>query len=241
MVLAGQARAQDETSLVTVGAPARQLLELGIALEHAEHQGDRTTFAATPWEREQLERAGVPYHVVVRDLGAFYAARLRAESELWAGSNPADAPGFGFGTMGGYYTWTEMVAKLDEMRANYPGLVTLKQSLGASREGRPIWMVKISDHADSQEEDEPGGSVHGLDARARADRHGSRALHDVPPARALRHRPRGHVSGRHARALLRARREPRRLRLQPDDESRRRRDVAQEPLEQRRAECSAST
>src|SRR5436190_10952356 len=162
LVLAGQARAQDETSLVTVGAPTRELLELGIALEHAEHQGDRTTFAATPWEREQLERAAIPYHVAVRDLGAYYAARLRAESALWAGSNPADAPGFGFGTMGGYYTWTEMVAKLDEMRANHPELVTLKQSLGASREGRPIWMVKISDHADSQEEDEPAVLFTGL-------------------------------------------------------------------------------
>jgi hypothetical protein len=160
--LAGAAHAQQPTSLVTVTAETRELLELGVALEHAERQNGRTTFAATPWEREQLERAGVAYRVVVPDLEAFYAARLRAESELWAGSNPADAPGFGFGSMGGYYTWSEMVAKLDEMRANYPALVSAKQSLGLSHEGRPIWMAKISDHADSQDEDEPAILFTGL-------------------------------------------------------------------------------
>jgi len=159
---AGAAHAQEPTSLVSVTAETRELLELGVALEHAERQGGRTTFAATPWEREQLERGGVAYRVLVPDLDAYYAARLRSESELWAGSDPSDAPGFGFGSMGGYYTWSEMVAKLDEMRATYPELVTTKQSLGVSHEGRPIWMVKISDHADSQDENEPAVLFTGL-------------------------------------------------------------------------------
>lgn len=165
LVLAGLAtptRAQEPTSLVSVGAETRELLELGVALEHAERQGGRTTFAATPWERERLERAAIPYAVVVPDLEAFYAARLRAERGLWSRPDPADAPGFGLGSMGGYYTWSEMVAKLDEMRANYPALVSGKQSLGVSHEGRAVWMVKISDHANSQDEDEPAILFTGL-------------------------------------------------------------------------------
>ena len=162
LALSSQAAAQDETSLISVGADTRELLEIGIALEHSERQGGLTTFAATPWEREQLERAGLPWRVVIPDLEAFYAARLRAESGLWANAQPGDAPGFGFGSMGGYYTFAEMVAKLDEMRSNYPSLVTVKESLGVSHEGRAIWMVKISDHAASQEEDETAVLFTGL-------------------------------------------------------------------------------
>jgi len=157
-----RAAADGETALVSVQGGARRLLELSISLEHATRQGDRLVFAATEWERAQLESAGIAYRVVIPDLAAFYAARLRAERPLWAGTSPADAPGFGFGTMGGYYTWTEMAGKLDEMRTNYPALVTVKQSLGLSREGRPVWVVMISDHADRQDENEPAALFTGL-------------------------------------------------------------------------------
>jgi hypothetical protein len=48
----------------------------------------------------------------------------------------------------------EVVGKLDEMRTNYPNLITTRQLIGVSHQGREIWLVKISDNAD-QNEDEP--------------------------------------------------------------------------------------
>jgi hypothetical protein len=55
--------------------------------------------------------------------------------------------------MGGYYTFAEVVAKLDEMRANYPNLITARESIGVGQElpSRNLWMVKISDNADASE------------------------------------------------------------------------------------------
>jgi carboxypeptidase T len=40
--------------------------------------------------------------------------------------------GFGFGSMGGYYTFDEVVAELDTMRMLYPNLITAKYSIGTT-------------------------------------------------------------------------------------------------------------
>jgi len=156
------ASASGTTALVSVRADTPGLQELGLALDHVTHQGDLVAFAANDWERAQLEQAGIAYRVLIADLEGFYAERLRAESALWAGSNPADAPGFGFGSMGGYYTRDEVVDKLDEMRRDYPALITAKQSLGVSHEGRDVWMAMISDNPDNVDEHEPAILFTGL-------------------------------------------------------------------------------
>jgi hypothetical protein len=59
--------------------------------------------------------------------------------------------GFGLGSMGGFYTFSEVVAQLDSMRSKYPNLITAKDSIGTSVEGRTIWAVKISDNPDIKE------------------------------------------------------------------------------------------
>ncbi len=59
--------------------------------------------------------------------------------------------GFGYGSMGGFYTFSEAVAHLDSMKILYPNLITEKQIIGYSIENRPIWMVKISDNPDLNE------------------------------------------------------------------------------------------
>ncbi|MFN3694823.1 MAG: M14 family metallopeptidase, partial [Ignavibacterium sp.] len=59
--------------------------------------------------------------------------------------------GFGFGSMGGYYTFNEIVAQLDSMHNQYPNIITQKFQIGTSQEGRPIWAVKISDNPNLSE------------------------------------------------------------------------------------------
>jgi hypothetical protein len=139
------------TRLVRVPADTPGLASLGLALDHATRAGDEVVYAASEWDVAQLEAAGIRYEVEIADLESFYAARLGAERAQWGDADPGDTPGFGFGSMGGYYTWSEVVAKLDEMRADYPALITAKQSLGLSHEGRDIWQVKISDQPDLAE------------------------------------------------------------------------------------------
>lgn len=64
------------------------------------------------------------------------------------------ASDFGYGSMGGYYTLSEVYDQLDNMYAKYPNLITVKEQIGTTVEGRPIYAVKISDNPNS-DEDEP--------------------------------------------------------------------------------------
>ncbi len=87
------------------------------------------------------------FEVSVPDLAAAYDARPAfTEAEQRQALAASKVDGFGFGSMGGYYTFDEVVAKLDEMAASYPNLITEKVSIGQSHQGRDIWMVKISDN-----------------------------------------------------------------------------------------------
>ncbi len=65
-----------------------------------------------------------------------------------------------FGTGGTYgssgditrhFTFQEMQNELDDMRALYPNLITVKSVIGNSEQGRPLFMVKISDNPDVDE------------------------------------------------------------------------------------------
>jgi hypothetical protein len=104
-------------------------------------------FTAGSSELRELSRRGVSYDVVIPDLAAHYATTLP--------SGPANALGFGYGSMGGYYTYAEVGRQLDTMRLLYPNIVTAKESIGTSNEGRAIWAVKISDNPGLNETDEP--------------------------------------------------------------------------------------
>ena len=138
------------TALVRVPAATPGLATLGLALDCGTlRTDDHLVFAAGARDLAALAAAGAAVDILIPDLEAHYAHRSAAERALWQ-----DAPrggGFGFGSMGGYYTWSEVLGKLDEMRADYPSLVTARQSIGISHEGRDLWMVKISDNPDTNE------------------------------------------------------------------------------------------
>jgi hypothetical protein len=48
--------------------------------------------------------------------------------------------------MGGFFTMNEVYARLDSMFTLYPNIITQKFSIGNTIEGRPIYVVKISDN-----------------------------------------------------------------------------------------------
>lgn len=58
------------------------------------------------------------------------------------------------GTFGGYYSFAQMEAAMDELVSAYPTLAQ-KISLGQSHLGRDIWCIKISDNVTSDETGEP--------------------------------------------------------------------------------------
>ncbi len=86
-------------------------------------------------EKLGVESLGYATEDLILDLSSYYASRLSqgAVREL------------GYGSMGGYLTYDEIVSSIDSLHAEYPEIVSDKLSIGLSYEGRNIWAFKISD------------------------------------------------------------------------------------------------
>ncbi|MEO6709180.1 MAG: M14 family zinc carboxypeptidase, partial [Planctomycetota bacterium] len=134
---------------------ARPALIGEIGIDHASRTSDGgIEFAASADERTMLRRLGVPYRVVIDDLETFYASRLSTGPDATGPHGMWLTPPFASGAMGGYYTFTQVESVLDQLAAQYPAIVTPKVSLGATIEGRQLWMIKISDNP-GVDENEP--------------------------------------------------------------------------------------
>ena len=104
-------------------------------------------------ELKVLRDSGISYRVLVPDVVQAY--HLRQAEQSYSFERGSDLPaGFELGSMGGFYTYDEVVSELDSMHQNHPQIASAKQSIGKSIENRDLWMLKISDQAD-QDEDEP--------------------------------------------------------------------------------------
>lgn len=87
-------------------------------------------------ELDQLRSQGYNLEVVHQDLVAFYQSRLAETKD-----------------MGGYHTYSEIMAELDAMHAIFPSITTAKMDIGHSLEDSVIWAFKISDNPESDEEE----------------------------------------------------------------------------------------
>jgi hypothetical protein len=137
-----------------------RLTSLSLDLEHssANKKGERILFVNEN-EFTELQQSGLSYEILIDDWKAYYNSLptlseeekflIKIESEMSFGVS-----GFNFGSMGGFYTFDEIVADLDTMFQLYPNLITERDSIGSSNEGRTIWAVKISDNPNINE-DEP--------------------------------------------------------------------------------------
>lgn len=109
--------------------------------------GGMMDFFAGERELRGLSAMGIRYEVLIDDVAAYYARGLAA--------GPVNALGFGYGSMGGYYTYAEVLRQLDTMRLQYPSLISQRDSIGRTAEGRALWTVKISDNPAINEPEEP--------------------------------------------------------------------------------------
>jgi len=139
-----------------------QLLKNGITIDHSERKANKVITEISESELNVLKQNNFNYTVLINDMTAYYEQRIQDDytNKILA---PVDcnAPTvvkpsrFHLGTMGGYFTLTEMQNILDSMTLLYPNLITAKQALSPqSIEGRNIWYLKISDNP-SVDENEP--------------------------------------------------------------------------------------
>ena len=98
-----------------------------------------------------LAQLFIPYQIEIEDVEAHYANMLERQEPLLDSRSFCGLSHFKPGSMGGYHTYTEVLAQLDSMYKLFPTLISEKFSIGQSVEGRNIFAVKISDHADRDE------------------------------------------------------------------------------------------
>jgi len=129
----------EKYALISVSEMTKQqyltLAQMGMDI--AEVHKDTLKIVATSRDLSNLETAGIPFTIERPDLSAFYQSRNKAAM-----------------TMGGFRTFSEIVAYVDSITAANPNILTPKWSLGTSLEGRDLWAVKLSDNP-GIDEDEP--------------------------------------------------------------------------------------
>jgi hypothetical protein len=107
-------------------------------------RNDYADIVADDADFKKLQDAGLNPQTIHADLVSFYQSRF-----------PVTA------TMGGFRTLSEALAYMDTLHALYPDLTTARDSIGYTYQGRAIWMMKISDNP-NVDEDEPEFFINGL-------------------------------------------------------------------------------
>lgn len=97
--------------------------------------GGAMEFVASDFDLQMLRQLGIQYTIVIHDLTDHYLSQNTGAGEF--------PEGFGYGSMGGFYTLAEVMQQLDSMRLQYPALITGKDSIGRTEQNRPIYAVRI--------------------------------------------------------------------------------------------------
>ena len=118
---------------------------LGIPLDHMTgKKGVFIDLTVTEDETIELLSKGIQLDILIPDLTAHYKSRNRPEMNR----------DFPLGSMQGNYTWDELNTRFDELQASYPSIISERIVIGQSIEERDIWVFKVSDNPNDNE-DEP--------------------------------------------------------------------------------------
>ena len=139
------------------------LFSLGLPLDHIHLIKGKIEVELSSSDLKLLDNSNIQYDVLVDDLTKYYSTRATTNNSR-NGSHFLDCNNishanivvpndFSLGSMGGFFTYNEMLFHLDNMASKYPNLITLKQEIGSFRthENRPIYYVKISDNPNVNE------------------------------------------------------------------------------------------
>jgi carboxypeptidase T len=128
----------------------------GVSIDHGESKkGQWFIGEFSESDVELIKQSGLPYEILIKDMATYYVNRNKESAKISSTvGNCKGCPGyitptnFALGSMGGFYTYPEMLVILDSMVAKYPNLITVKQPIdtGHTVEGRQILYVKISDN-----------------------------------------------------------------------------------------------
>lgn len=147
-----------------------QLASLGVEADHGKYAKHRFFISEfSEQEIADIQAAGFVTEVLIDDLAAHVVAQNQSDAiatdlrSSHCGGDDGTAfdyqtpDNFQLGTMGGFYTYEEMLAELDRMLALYPHLISVRTPVDniVTHEDRPIYWLQISDNPNEAEADEP--------------------------------------------------------------------------------------
>jgi hypothetical protein len=157
-------QAQEKYHRVAFDATKEQLQSLhkkGFEADHFHHENGKIITEISDSDLKLLKKNKIKYKIKIRNLSKRIPkinkridkknARKAAKNNIQQVPSPSN---FSLGSMAGFHTHDEAIAALDKMRQLYPQLITAKSSIGTTAQGRSIYMVKISDNADTDENED---------------------------------------------------------------------------------------
>lgn len=160
---------QEKYSRVKIYADAVGLATLskaGVCIDHGDVKRN-AYFTSDFSEREIsiIKQEGFKHDILIHDVQQFYIDQNNPASKKYIplpspqshGCNGAvvypTPSNFSLGAMGGFFTYAEVMNKLDSMAILFPTLVKSKMPISATNsiEGRPIYWMKISDNPNVDE------------------------------------------------------------------------------------------
>lgn len=133
----------------------QRMQNAGLFIDHANTKlGQYSDAWLSASEIALLKKSGVPFQILIEDWDAYYASlptmtQAEKEEALRRSAAEFNVSHSIYGSMGGYLTYAEVVAKLDSMRAEFPTLISQKFSIGTTYEGRTMWAVRITKNPDT--------------------------------------------------------------------------------------------
>jgi carboxypeptidase T len=159
-----QTNAQETYSRVRISLESTeidQIKALGIEIGNGLYKpGHFIEAEISDYELMMLQNASIEFEVLIPDMTAWYLARYEAEADFEvvrdASVRYPVPQNWELGSMGGFYTYQEILDKLDFMAEQWPDLISVRQPISEinSHQGRPIWWVRISDNPEI-EQDKP--------------------------------------------------------------------------------------
>lgn len=134
------------------------LAQMGLDVDHGQYIKNRSFIGEfSEIEIDQIKTAGYSVKVLQADLQQYFLEQNKtflAKGGVKSSSFCNDEleypspSNFQLGSMGGYFTYQEMMEVLDEMQAKYPHLISTKGKVGktTTHENRQLYYVTISDN-----------------------------------------------------------------------------------------------
>jgi carboxypeptidase T len=142
----------------------REVAAAGIDVTHGLFQPDKHFIAdLSADEVTRLHATGLSLDTLIVDLNTYYrqlgsgapGVTGRSADPCDPSMGPPPVPQhFSTGSMGGFFTYQEMLDILDSMRVLYPDLISMRKVIDdtlLTHEGRPVYWVRISDNPDEDE------------------------------------------------------------------------------------------